>query len=63
MYVNSPEDENQNNLISLDDLPNGLPSKHSIISSLAVSGSWVTSQSDLHVYLQVQHINSGVIYF
>lgn len=49
MYVNSAEDENQDNLISFDDLPNGLPSKHDIISSLAVGGSWVTSQSDLQL--------------
>ena len=56
MYVNSAEDENQDNLMSFDDLPNGLPSKHDIISSLAVGGSWVTSQTDLQVYLQVQHI-------
>ena len=50
MYLNSADEENQEDLISFNDDPaSKLPSKHDIISSLAVGGRWVTSQSDLQV--------------
>ena len=50
MYMNSVEGDNHDDLISFDDNDdNNLPSKHNVISSLAVGGRWITSQCDLQV--------------
>ena len=50
MYSNTAEEDNHDDLIDFNDSPpNGLPSKHDIISSLAVGGRWITTQSDLQV--------------